>query len=187
MTDERAPAEANTLVIDVAVEAEAWGDAGDYETLFDAAAAEAFAELGLRVVPGSELSVVLTDDASIRELNSNWRGKDKPTNVLSFPGGEADEPPFGPLLGDIVIARETLEREAAAENKPFDAHLTHLFVHGLLHLFGYDHQIEREAGEMEDAERRILARLGVPDPYADAPLSGDGADDMPEPSAWRMT
>ncbi|MXN66811.1 rRNA maturation RNase YbeY [Stappia sp. GBMRC 2046] len=161
--------------IDISVEASSWGDAARFRQLFERAVHEAFAEENLRAVPGAELSLVLTDDASIRELNREWRGKDKPTNVLSFPGGDEDEPPFGPLLGDIVIARETLEREAESEKKSFEAHLTHLFIHGLLHLFGYDHQIEEEAQEMEDAERRILARLGISDPYAETPLAGDEA------------
>ncbi|NRG16531.1 rRNA maturation RNase YbeY [Rhizobiales bacterium] len=161
--------------IDISIEAPAWGDPAPLQRLFERALREAFAEADLSVVPGTELSVVLTDDAAIRELNREWRGKDKPTNVLSFPGGDEDEPPFGPLLGDIVIARETLEHEAEAEKKSFPAHLTHLFIHGLLHLFGYDHQIEEEAQEMEDAERRILARLGISDPYAETPLAGDEA------------
>lgn len=170
------PAEApGEVEIDVSVTASTWGDDAPFRHLFEKALREAFAEADLRAVPGAELSVVLTDDASIRELNREWRGKDKPTNVLSFPGGDEEEPPFGPLLGDIVIARETLEREADVEKKSFDAHLTHLFIHGLLHLFGYDHQIEEEAQEMEDAERRILARLGISDPYAETPLAGDEA------------
>lgn len=167
--------EPGEIEIDISVGNSAWGDPAPLRRLFEKALREAFAEADLRVVPGTELSLVLTDDAAIRKLNCEWRGKDKPTNVLSFPGGDEDEPPFGPLLGDIVIARETLEREAEAEKKSFDAHLTHLFIHGLLHLFGYDHQIEEEAQEMEDAERRILARLGICDPYAETPLAGDEA------------
>ncbi|MBA5776083.1 rRNA maturation RNase YbeY [Stappia sp. F7233] len=161
------------LVIDISIEAEGWAGEDDLARLVGLAVETAFAEESLQALPGSELSVVFTDDARIRELNREWRCKDKPTNVLSFPGDEGEEPPFGPLLGDIVIARETVAREADELEKPFDAHLTHLVVHGLLHLFGYDHQIDDEAEEMEDAERRILARLGLPDPYQDAPLAGD--------------
>jgi len=114
-----------------------------------------------------ELSLVFTDDASIREINAEWRGQDKPTNVLSFPafplapGGMP-----GPMLGDIIIARETVEREAAELEKSVDEHLTHLMVHGFLHLFGYDHMNDVEAEVMEGLETRILAGLGLSDPYA---------------------
>lgn len=114
-----------------------------------------------------EVSLVFTDDASIREINAEWREQDKATNVLSFPafplvpGGKP-----GPMLGDIVIARETVEREAADLDKSFDEHLTHLLVHGFLHLFGYDHMDREEAEEMEGLETRILASLGLSDPYA---------------------
>ncbi|MEF0940136.1 rRNA maturation RNase YbeY [Rhizobium sp. BR 362] len=114
-----------------------------------------------------ELSLVFTDDASIREINAEWREQDKATNVLSFPafplvpGGKP-----GPMLGDIIIAKETVEREAAELEKSFDDHLTHLMVHGFLHLFGYDHMNNSEAERMEGLETRILAGLGLSDPYA---------------------
>ena len=114
-----------------------------------------------------ELSLVFTDDASIREINAEWRSQDKATNVLSFPafplqpGGKP-----GPMLGDIIIARETVEREAIDLEKSFDDHLTHLMVHGFLHLFGYDHMNNNEAERMEGLETRILAELGLSDPYA---------------------
>ena len=114
-----------------------------------------------------ELSLVFTDDASIREINAEWRSQDKATNVLSFPafplqpGGKP-----GPMLGDIIIARETVEREAIDLEKSFDDHLTHLMVHGFLHLFGYDHMNNSEAERMEGLETRILAGLGLSDPYA---------------------
>ena len=112
----------------------------------------------------AELSIVLTDDAEQQELNREWRGIDKPTNVLSFPQIE----PFGPvsgILGDIVLARETLEREAADLQKPLTDHFTHLVVHGFLHILGYDHMEEGEALEMEGLETQILGSLGIPDPY----------------------
>jgi probable rRNA maturation factor len=112
----------------------------------------------------AELSVVLTHDRAIRVLNRQWRDQDKPTNVLSFP---ALPVPGGPrLLGDIVIAYETTAAEAVAQDKPFDHHLVHLAVHGFLHLLGYDHESDSDAEEMERRERRILSRLGIPDPYA---------------------
>ena len=114
-----------------------------------------------------EVSLVFTDDASIREINAEWRQQDKPTNVLSFPAFPVTpgEKP-GPMLGDIVIARETVEREAVDLGKSFEEHLTHLLVHGFLHLLGYDHMETEEAEEMEALETRILASLGLSDPYA---------------------
>jgi probable rRNA maturation factor len=114
-----------------------------------------------------ELSLVFTGDAEIRQINAEWRGKDKPTNVLSFPAFPIEPGAMpGPMLGDIVIARETVEREAADLEKSPEAHLTHLLVHGFLHLFGYDHLENDEAERMETIETRILATLGLSDPYA---------------------
>lgn len=114
-----------------------------------------------------EVSLVFTDDAAIRVINAEWREIDKPTNVLSFPAFPLQPGAMpGPMLGDIVIAQETVEREAEALGKPFDDHLTHLLVHGFLHLFGYDHMNDAEAEIMESLERRILAELGLSDPYA---------------------
>ena len=118
-----------------------------------------------------EVSVMLTHDRAIRVLNHEWRGFDKATNVLSFPAAQAPGQGNGakqPLLGDIVIAYETLAREAKAEHKAFLHHLSHLAVHGFLHLIGYDHVMSRQAETMEALERKILARLGSADPYADA-------------------
>lgn len=111
-----------------------------------------------------ELAIVLTDDSAIRELNRKWRGKDEPTNVLSFPATEP-QPDTPIVLGDIVIAYETTAREALAESKPLMHHLAHLAVHGFLHLAGYDHETDQEATAMESLEVAILARLDVPDPY----------------------
>ena len=125
---------------------------------------EALKQSGAKVRGVSELSIVLTDDAEQQGLNRDWRGIDKPTNVLSFPQIE----PFGPvtgILGDIVLARETLEREAAELGKPFTDHYTHLVVHGFLHILGYDHIEEAQALVMEGLETKILATLGIPDPY----------------------
>jgi probable rRNA maturation factor len=115
----------------------------------------------------SELAIVLTDDAAIRELNHRWRGRDKPTNVLSFPAHGLVPPGSGPRpLGDVVIAYETMTHEAQEQGLPLTHHLTHLAVHGFLHLLGYDHESDTEAETMEQLERDILARLDVPDPYA---------------------
>ncbi len=127
---------------------------------------EALKHSGARVAGAAELSILLTDDAQQRELNKEWRDKDSSTNVLSFPQIE----PFGPvvgLLGDITLARETLQREAADLGKSFEDHFTHLVVHGFLHILGYDHLTDAEAAEMEGLETRILAALGVDDPYAE--------------------
>lgn len=112
----------------------------------------------------AELSIVLMDDASQQALNLQWRQIDKPTNVLSFPQIEPFSPVLG-LLGDITLARETLEREAVELGKTLNDHFTHLVVHGFLHILGYDHIDESEALVMEGLETQILATLGIDDPY----------------------
>jgi len=127
---------------------------------------EALKQSGARLKGAAELSVVLTNDAEQQALNREWRGKDQSTNVLSFPQIE----PFGAvtgILGDIVLARETLEREAVELGKPFADHFTHLIVHGFLHILGYDHEDDSEAVAMESLETRILAALNIDDPYSD--------------------
>jgi probable rRNA maturation factor len=116
----------------------------------------------------AELSVLLCDDKTVARLNAQWRGQQKPTNVLSFPA----PPPQGAVpdekipLGDIAIAYETLAREAEENGKTVSEHLSHLVVHGFLHLLGYDHHMDDEAERMERLERDILARIGVANPYA---------------------
>ena len=132
-----------------------------------------------------EVSFLLADDARLRRLNRDYRGQDKATNVLSFPAedgfapGEADAGPR--LLGDVVLALETLEREAAAQSKSLPDHVSHLAVHGVLHLLGYDHEDAAEAARMERLETRILAGLGIADPYAAAPQpSGLAGAAVPE-------
>jgi len=136
------------------------------EPLAETAILTALEMSGARVTGAAEIAVVLTDDAEQQALNRDWRGKNKPTNVLSFPQIE----PFGAvrgILGDIILARETVLREAEEEGKAFDAHLTHLIVHGFLHVLGYDHETEAEALRMESLETEILARLGIADPYVE--------------------
>ena len=116
------------------------------------------------------VGIVLTDDAEQRRLNRDYRGQDKPTNVLSFAlAGPEERPPPGAslLLGDVVLAYETVTREAAEQGKPIADHLQHLVVHGVLHLLGYDHENDTEAAIMEAREGAILRGLGVPDPYRD--------------------
>ena len=150
--------------LDIIVEAPAWNALRGVKPALRRAIAAAAAPMQLEE---SELAIVLTDDAAIRELNYRWRGRDKPTNVLSFPAhglvphGSEPRP-----LGDVVIAYETMEREAQEQGLPLTHHLTHLAVHGFLHLLGYDHESDTEAETMEQLERDILARLDVPDPYA---------------------
>ncbi|MEI2385652.1 rRNA maturation RNase YbeY [Breoghania sp. JC706] len=153
------------IEIDLTINADGWPDAEALHALAERAFAAAKREAGLRCLQGSELSVVFSDDAEVQVLNRDYRGKDKPTNVLSFPGGDEEGPVFGPLLGDIVLARETVLREAEEAGRSFEQHLIHLIVHGILHLFGYDHQIDQEAEIMEGLETRILASLGIADPY----------------------
>ena len=118
-----------------------------------------------------EVSIVFTDDAAIRALNDRWRGQDKATNVLSFaqdgPGRQAG------MVGDIVLAQETVAREAALEDKPLNHHIAHMIVHGFLHLLGYDHQNDQDAETMEDLERKALALIGITDPYAGAGTEDD--------------
>jgi probable rRNA maturation factor len=147
--------------IDIQVASKLWnGQPLAEQTVRDAIAAAAAA---LRKTSG-EVSVVLTDDAAIRALNRDWRKIDKPTNVLSFPAPKAVSG-SATMLGDIVIAYETLARECTEENRIFLHHLSHLTVHGFLHLIGYDHQNDAEADEMEGLETKIMANLKMPDPY----------------------
>ncbi|MGI8525179.1 MAG: rRNA maturation RNase YbeY [Pseudolabrys sp.] len=149
--------------LDVLVQSPLWQNQPDAERIVREAIAKTAA-----ACPDTEgeISVVLTDDDGIRALNKQWRRIDKPTNVLSFPASKA----AAPMLGDIVVAYQTLARECEDERKDFLHHLAHLCVHGFLHLIGYDHQSEAEAESMERLESAILTRLGVPDPYLDRDL-----------------
>lgn len=164
--------------IDIAIltESPLWQNEAEWRGLTERAVAAAVEVAELDVPVGAELSLVLTDDDAIRDLNREHRGKDKATNVLSFPGFDPDEAPE-PLLGDIVIAYETVAREAADEGKPIAAHFSHLVVHGMLHLFGYDHETADDAEVMEAEERRVLARLGIADPYRDSEPDEPGSRD----------
>jgi probable rRNA maturation factor len=157
-------------ITEVLVVADSWQTEPDAEAVIHRAIAAA-AEIADADIGEAELAVMLTDDGGIRTLNNNWRGIDKPTNVLSFPALQPTGP-SGPddaprMLGDIAIAYDTTRREADEEQKPFDHHLSHLAVHGFLHLIGYDHEKDDDAEAMEALEREILAQLGIPDPYAD--------------------
>ena len=163
------------LEIDIEADAE-WDSSTDWSRLVRSAAEAAVAESAFPQLAQAEraveLSVRLTGDEQVRALNVQWRGKDKPTNVLSFPLAEADEleqAGEGPelMLGDIVLARGVCEREAAEKAIAFETHASHLLVHGTLHLLGYDHHGDDEAEDMESREVRALARLGIADPYGD--------------------
>lgn len=147
--------------IDVLMQSDLWkqtnGDAGSVARRAIAAAAAALS------TPPAELAIVLTDDSAIRLLNRAWRGIDAATNVLSFPTRRAGGKP--PLIGDVVLAYETIAREARTEHKPFAHHVAHLAVHGFLHLLGYDHVQEKDAKTMERVEREVLRRLSIPNPY----------------------
>jgi probable rRNA maturation factor len=155
---------------EVLVVADCWQAEPDAEAVIHRAISAA-AEIADSDVGEAELAVMLTDDSGIQTLNRNWRGIDKPTNVLSFPAlqpTESGTPNDAPrMLGDIAIAYQTTRKEADDEQKPFDHHLSHLAVHGFLHLIGYDHEKDDDAETMESLEQEILAQLGIPDPYAD--------------------
>lgn len=142
-----------TYEIDIAVNDGHWKD--DISTIVEDVIARVLEHMKLA---NAEVSVVLSNDEFVQELNRDYRGKDKPTNVLSFP----NEPP---MLGDIVLAIETIENEAISQKKTFEDHLTHLLVHGCLHLLGHDHIEDDEAEEMESLEIEILEQMGIKNPY----------------------
>lgn len=144
---------AMTHSIDIAIQAEGWGDCASLASVAVAAVAAQ-----LEAPRAGELSLVLSDDAQVRVLNRDYRGKDVPTNVLSFAQS-------GALLGDIVLARETVSREASDKGASFEAHLTHLIIHGWLHLQGFDHAGEAEAAQMEAIEIAALETLAIDNPY----------------------
>ena len=153
-------------MIDVEIEDAAWTAAlPDAEALARAAAEAALAHAN----NPSDLTVLLTDDGAVRELNARFRRQDKPTNVLSFPAPPNPED----HLGDVALAYGVCAREAAEQGKPIAHHLQHLVAHGVLHLLGYDHEDDAQAETMEGLERVVLAGLGVPDPYLADPSSGD--------------
>ena len=165
------------MTLDIALDADPeWDSSTDWARLARSAVTAAIAESafpqlghGARDV---ELSIRLAGDDEVHALNAEWRGKDKPTNVLSFPMAEADEfdalDVSGPelMLGDIILAHGVCAAEAADKAIPISTHATHLMVHGTLHLLGYDHMDDDTAADMEGRETRALARLGIADPYA---------------------
>jgi probable rRNA maturation factor len=157
------PPQRAELSVEVIRHGGVWEHSGISDAAMILAAHAAFAESPPETPALYEATIVLTDDSEIRELNRNWRGKDQPTNVLSFPSGDAPGEPGA--LGDIVIAYETARKEADEESIALEDHVSHLVVHGVLHLLGFDHTNEDEAEKMEDLERKALASIGVADPY----------------------
>jgi probable rRNA maturation factor len=150
--------------VDIVVSSPPWKSVRGLRPMLRRAVAAAAAQVRL---DEAELAIVLTNDAAIRTLNRSWRKRDRPTNVLSFPAPPAPSGAAGRrLIGDIVIAYETTVQEAAAQGKPLKNHVSHLAVHGFLHLLGYNHERKEQAEEMEGLERAILFALGVPDPFA---------------------
>ncbi|MDB5420198.1 MAG: hypothetical protein JWR59_145 [Brevundimonas sp.] len=147
-------------MIEVEIEADAWTDA-----LPDAEAVVERAALAAQGGVAGDLVILLTDNEAVQVLNGRFRGKDKPTNVLSFPGGDMPMPGAPVHLGDIVLAFCVCRDEAEAQGKSLANHLTHLVIHGVLHVLGRDHEDEVEAEAMEAEERVLLASLGVADPY----------------------
>ena len=158
---------------DIEVEDPAWTSAlANAEALVLEAADATLASEG---AVGEGVTLLLTDDEILRDLNRRFRAQDKPTNVLSFPAPQNPER----FLGDIALAYGVCAREAQEQGKPLANHLQHLVAHGVLHLLGYDHETDAQADEMEDLERAVLAGLGIPDPY----LTGEGDHDRPRPRA----
>lgn len=163
------------MMLEVAIEAdEEWDSNEPWATLAQAAAEAAIAESAFPQLSSTdrpvEISVRLTGDDEVQALNARWRGKDKATNVLSFPlvePGQLKAPTHGPelMLGDIVLARGVCVAEARDKRLRIEDHAAHLLVHGTLHLLGYDHDDEASAADMEQREVRALARLGIADPY----------------------
>jgi len=161
----RVPSRGATLEVEIVRHGEAWAPGEATDATLERAARAAL-DAAPTVPPGSyHVALVLTGDDEMRTLNRTWRGKDAPTNVLSFPADQLGEPGF---LGDVVLAHETICEEAREQHLVLQDHAAHLVVHGVLHLVGFDHGDDAEAEQMEDVERRALASLGVADPYAEA-------------------
>jgi len=163
------------LDAEIAIEDDRWCDHPGIEAAAVAAVAGLVAENPAGLKSPSAATIVLSDDARVEALNTQFRHKATPTNVLSFPAGSGASIPGEPTyLGDVIIARETVEGEAADQGIPLIHHVQHLVIHGVLHLLGYDHLSDTDASVMEALETRILTTLGIPDPYADGEPAGAG-------------
>jgi probable rRNA maturation factor len=157
------------LSLDLRIADPRWEALGD----LDRFAGQVLGHAASRMKSGGELAILFTDDAEMRALNKQWRELDKPTDVLSFPSGQPEIPGQAQYLGDIALGYETALRDAEAMQRPFAGHVSHLLIHGFLHLLGYDHIETKDAQVMEPLEAEILASLGWPDPYASGPYAGD--------------
>lgn len=162
----RRAAAGQDIAVDVLIEAGEWPARARLRALAERAIGAAADRACPDLEPGAEISLLFTDDAHMRRLNLRYRGKDKPTNVLSLPSAPLLIGRLGPLLGDVVLAAETIGREARAQALAENDHLTHLIVHGFLHLIGHDHEEDAKALVMEGLETAILGDLGIADPYA---------------------
>ena len=164
--------------IEIIIDAPGWEAIADLEGLATRVVRASCSASGAKLASGGEVAITFCNDAAIRALNAQWRQRDTATNVLSFPTpGRLEEKR---LLGDIVIAQETVAREAAEQGKEFEDHTAHMIIHGFLHLIGYDHETPEEADVMEALERRIAAALGLSDPYEQEPGDLSGSDVIQE-------
>ena len=155
-----------TVTCDVLVDDPRWTERMDVEAVVNSAVEKVLQATNAKLRRDAEASFSFSTDERVRQLNSTWRHKDAPTNVLSFPAAESASLETSPLLGDVIMAYETIDREAIEEGKLFVHHASHMIVHGFLHLIGFDHEDEEEARDMENVESRVLTELGVPDPWA---------------------
>lgn len=158
------------MTIDLRIADARWGVLGDCDHF----AAHVLGLAAARMSAAGEVAILLTDDAEMHALNKQWRGMDKPTDVLSFPGDGPEIPGQPQYLGDIAIGYDTALRDAEAMGRPFEAHMAHLLIHGFLHLMGYDHIEPEDAKVMEPLEVEMLASLGWENPYATGPYAGNG-------------
>ena len=171
----KSKAKSPVLAVSVGIQIQSplWDTQPRAESVVQEAVAAAAAALS---TSDDEVSILLTDDSAVRILNREWRGLDKPTNVLSFPAPKSPATGGARFLGDIVIAYETLQRECEDEDRDFLHHLSHLTVHGFLHLLGYDHQTDAEADEMEGTESKIMTAMKLPDPWLSRDLDREFGD-----------
>ena len=168
------PVRLDGLDTEVLVESDGWPDAADLRRIVEQSLGAALPLIAGPLPQGATCSIVFTSDAAVRDLNATWRGKDSPTNVLSFPAAAAPSCDGRPL-GDVVLGRDYVANEAQASGIPIDHHIGHLVLHGFLHLLGYDHEDADEAVRMERLESEALSRIGIADPYenGDWPEAGE--------------
>lgn len=173
------------LTLELRIQFRRWRELPDLRERVAQAIDAALSVAAVKPLQGAELSLLLTDDRRMRAVNRDWRGIDKATNVLSFPAAPPDRIATSPVLGDIAIAYETVAREAEEEGKAIGDHLSHLVIHGLLHLLGEDHETDDEAHRMEGCEIAALALLGIADPYADSEPDTDEPAGPDKPATER--